>query len=70
MPGKPPLILAAPGQKSPGAKSGAPVEYVDIYATRAKELIGFAPSRTTSDVIEQLYGWPSVVHTPAVREVA
>ena len=38
--------------------------------SRAKELIGFAPSRTTSDVIEQLYGWPSVVHTPAVREVA
>ncbi len=37
---------------------------------RARELIGFAPSTTTSDVIEQLYNWPSVVHTPAAQEVA
>lgn len=37
---------------------------------RARELIGFAPQTTTSDVIEQLYRWPTVVHTPAEREVA
>jgi UDP-glucose 4-epimerase len=36
----------------------------------ARELIGFAPSTTTSDVIDQLYHWPSVVHTPALRAVA
>lgn len=37
---------------------------------RAAEVLGFAPAATTSDVIDQLYRWPSVVHTPAVREVA
>jgi UDP-glucose 4-epimerase len=38
---------------------------------RARELIGFAPKTTTSDVIDQLYRWPSVVHTPAaIQEVA
>ena len=38
---------------------------------RARELIGFAPTSTTSDVIDQLYRWPSVVHTPAaIAEVA
>lgn len=38
---------------------------------RARELIGFAPTSTTGDVIDQLYRWPSVVHTPAaIAEVA
>jgi len=37
---------------------------------RARELLGFAPRTTTSDVIEQLYRWPTVVHTPAEQEVA
>lgn len=38
---------------------------------RARELIGFEPRTTTSDVIDQLYRWPSVVHTPAaIAEVA
>lgn len=37
---------------------------------RAAEVLGFAPSATTSDVIDQLYRWPSVVHTPATRNVA
>ncbi len=37
---------------------------------RAREVIGFAPSTTTSDVIDQLYRWPSVVHTPAIKQVA
>jgi len=30
---------------------------------RARELLGFAPTTTTSDVIDELYRWPSVVHT-------
>jgi UDP-glucose 4-epimerase len=38
--------------------------------TRAREVIGFAPATTTSDVIDQLYQWPSVVHTPARVQVA
>ena len=37
---------------------------------RAAEVLGFAPSTTTSDVIDQLYRWPSVVHTPARRAAA
>jgi UDP-glucose 4-epimerase len=37
---------------------------------RARSVLGFAPTTTTSDVIEQLYRWPSVVHTPAVQAVA
>lgn len=37
---------------------------------RAKQVLGFAPTTTTSDVIEQLYRWPSVIHTPATRAVA
>jgi len=37
---------------------------------KARELIGFAPQLTTGDVIDQLYRWPSVVRTPAVRAVA
>lgn len=36
----------------------------------ATETLGFRPTTTTSDVIEQLYRWPSVVHTPAQRAVA
>jgi UDP-glucose 4-epimerase len=31
--------------------------------TLAGELIGFRPTTTTSDVIDQLYRWPAVVHT-------
>jgi UDP-glucose 4-epimerase len=30
----------------------------------ARDVIGFAPTTTTSDVIDQLYHWPSVLHTP------
>jgi UDP-glucose 4-epimerase len=37
---------------------------------RAREVIGFAPRTTTSDVIDQLYGWPSVIHMPATKAVA
>ena len=29
----------------------------------ARELLGFAPTTTTSDVIDELYSWPGVVHT-------
>lgn len=34
---------------------------------RAREVLGFAPSTTTSDVIDQLYRWPTVVHQPATH---
>jgi hypothetical protein len=27
-------------------------------------VLGFAPTTTTSDVIDQLYRWPSVIHQP------
>lgn len=37
---------------------------------RAADVLEFAPTTTTSDVIDQLYRWPSVVHTPARRAVA
>jgi UDP-glucose 4-epimerase len=33
--------------------------------TRARDALGFAPTTTTSDVIDQLYRWPSVIHRPA-----
>ena len=36
----------------------------------AREVLGFAPTTTTSDVIEQLYRWPSVVHTMPQEAVA
>ncbi len=29
----------------------------------AREVLGFWPSTTTSDVIDQLYAWPGVIHT-------
>ena len=31
----------------------------------ARDVLGFAPTTTTSDVIDQLFRWPSVVHTPS-----
>lgn len=37
---------------------------------RAAEVLGFAPTTTTRDVIDQLYRWPSVIHTPAAKAVA
>lgn len=37
---------------------------------RAREVLGFAPRATTPDVIDQLYKWPSVIHTPARKAVA
>jgi UDP-glucose 4-epimerase len=33
--------------------------------SRAREVLGFAPATTTSDVIDQLYRWPTVIHQPA-----
>lgn len=35
--------------------------------SRAREVLGFAPTTTTSDVIDQLYRWPTVIHQPAAR---
>jgi UDP-glucose 4-epimerase len=37
--------------------------------TRAAELLDFRPM-STGDVIDELYGWPSVIHTPAKRQIA
>ncbi len=37
---------------------------------RAMEVLGVAPTNTTREVIDKLYSWPSVVHTPARVEVA
>ena len=37
---------------------------------RMEELLGFAADTTTVDVVDQLYRWPSVIHTPARRQVA
>ena len=36
----------------------------------AREVLGFAPQRTTPEVIDQLFAWPSVVRVGAIREVA
>ena len=36
---------------------------------RAAEVLGVVPTNTTREVIDKLYSWPSVVHTPA-REAA
>lgn len=33
--------------------------------SRAREVLGFAPSTSTCDVIDQLYRWPTVIHQPA-----
>ena len=33
--------------------------------SRAVEVLGVAPTNTTREVIDKLYSWPSVVHTPA-----
>lgn len=34
-------------------------------SARAREVLGFVPSASTSEVIDQLYRWPTVVHRPA-----
>lgn len=38
----------------------------------ARELLGFAPTTTTSDVIDELYRWPAIIRTGAItsRQVA
>lgn len=59
--------------------SGAPIpDHVAETLTRGRladngrmqELLGFAPEQTTSEVIDDLYGWPSVVRQPARRQIA
>ncbi len=37
---------------------------------RMAELLGIRPAATTPEVIDQLYGWPSIIRTPARVEVA
>lgn len=38
--------------------------------TLAREVLGFAPTTSTSDVIDELYGWPGVVHLGDITEAA
>ena len=38
--------------------------------SRAREVLRFRPGASTRDVIDQLYRWPSIIHTPARRQVA
>ena len=38
--------------------------------SKAHDVLGFAPQRTTPEVIDQLFAWPSVVRVGAIREVA
>ncbi|MGA1555625.1 MAG: NAD-dependent epimerase/dehydratase family protein [Ilumatobacteraceae bacterium] len=37
---------------------------------RAREVFGGSPGNSTTDVIDQLYGWPSVIHRPAAVDWA
>ena len=37
---------------------------------RAREVLRFEPAASTREVIDQLYHWPSIIHTPARRQVA
>jgi len=37
---------------------------------RMRELLGIVPEQTTPEVIDSLYGWPSVVRHPARKQVA
>ena len=37
---------------------------------RMRELLGFVPEQTTPEVVDSLYGWPSVVRRPARKQVA
>ncbi len=37
---------------------------------RAREVLGLVPSATTTEVIDRLYTWPSVVHRPARQAAA
>jgi UDP-glucose 4-epimerase len=38
--------------------------------SRMRELLGFASTTTTVEVIDKLYHWPSIIHTPARQQVA
>lgn len=37
---------------------------------RMRELLGIVPEQTTPEVIDDLYGWPSVIRRPARKQVA
>ncbi|MGA9279407.1 MAG: hypothetical protein WBV89_20835, partial [Ilumatobacter sp.] len=37
---------------------------------RMRELLGVVPEQTTPQVIDDLYGWPSVIRRPARKQVA
>ena len=37
---------------------------------RARDVLRFEPAASTRAVIDQLYRWPSIIHTPARQQVA
>ena len=37
---------------------------------RMRELLGIVPEQTTGDVIDDLFGWPSIVRHPARKQIA
>lgn len=39
-------------------------------SSRATEVLGFSPRRSTPEVVDQLFAWPSVVRVGSIREVA
>jgi len=62
-----------------GFVAGAPIpEHVEETLRRGRladnsrmhELLGVVPEQTTPQVIDDLYGWPSVIRRPAKRQVA
>lgn len=38
--------------------------------SRARELLGITPAIPTAEVVDQVYGWPSILRVPARRQVA
>lgn len=79
---KVPIPLLAPQwalARRLGYFAGAPIpDHVEELLRRGRladngrmmELLGVTPEQTTPEVIEDLYGWPSIIRTPAKRQVA
>ncbi|MEL6890109.1 MAG: hypothetical protein AAFP84_00820, partial [Actinomycetota bacterium] len=62
-----------------GFLAGAPIpEHVEEALRRGRladngrmfELLGVVPEQTTPEVIDSLYGWPSIVRRPARKQIA
>lgn len=80
--GRIPVPLLGPGWAAARGVSylaGAPIpdHVVELLhrgrladGSRAREVLQLAPGTSTTDVVDRLYSWPSVVHVPARRQVA